>query len=48
MEGAVYDRLLDSGAKAIVTTTELLERVPLDKLPQLETVFVVGEDIEEE
>ena len=33
MEGAVYDRLLDSEAKAIVTTPELLKRVPVDKLP---------------
>lgn len=46
MEGAVFDRLLDSDAKAIVTTPELLERVPLDKLPNLETVFLVGEAVE--
>ncbi|GGA37146.1 acetate--CoA ligase [Psychrobacillus lasiicapitis] len=47
MEGAVYDRLLDSEAKAIVTTPELLERVPLEKLPNLEKVFLVGDNIEE-
>ena len=47
MEEAVYDRLSDSEAKAIVTTPELLERIPLDKLPKLETVFLVGENIEE-
>ena len=47
MEGAVYDRLLDSEAKAIVTTPELLERIPLDKLPNLETVFLVGDAVEE-
>ncbi|MDW0112845.1 acetate--CoA ligase [Sporosarcina saromensis] len=47
MEGAVYDRLADSEAKAIVTTPELLERVPVDKLPHLETVFLVGENIQE-
>src|SRR5690625_1210349 len=47
MEEAVYDRLSDSEAKAIVTTPELLERIPLDKLPNLETVFLVGENIEE-
>ena len=47
MEGAVYDRLLDSEAKAIVTTPELLNRIPLDKLPKLETVFLVGDSIEE-
>lgn len=46
MQDAVYDRLLDSEAKAIVTTPDLLKRVPLDKLPQLETVFLVGGDIE--
>ena len=47
MEEAVYDRLYDSEAKAIVTTPELLGRVPVDKLPKLETIFLVGEDIEE-
>lgn len=47
MEGAVYDRLFNSEAKAIVTTPELLKRVPLDKLPKLEKVFLVGENIEE-
>lgn len=48
MEGAVYDRLADSEAKAIVTTPELLSRVPLDKLPHLQSVFLVGEGVEEE
>ncbi|MFS0574837.1 acetate--CoA ligase [Sporosarcina sp. 179-K 3D1 HS] len=48
MEGAVYDRLADSEAKAIVTTPELLSRVPLEKLPHLKTVFLVGEGIKEE
>lgn len=47
MEGAVYDRLADSEAKAIVTTPALLKRVPIDKLPKLEKVFLVGENIEE-
>ena len=47
MEGAVYDRLSDSDAVAIVTTPALLRRIPLDKLPNLKTVFLVGEDIEE-
>jgi len=47
MEGAVYDRLSDSEAVAIVTTPALLSRVPLDKLPKLKKVFLVGEDIEE-
>lgn len=48
MEGAIYDRLDDSDAKAIVTTPELLGRVPFDKLPNLKTVFLVGEDIKED
>ncbi|BAQ11779.1 acetyl-CoA synthetase [Bacillus sp. OxB-1] len=48
MEGAVYDRLADSEATAIVTTPELLSRVPLDKLPHLQSVFLVGEGVEEE
>lgn len=48
MEGAVYDRLSDSEAKAIVTTPELLDRIPVDKLPHLQTIFLVGEEIEED
>lgn len=48
MEGAIYDRLDDSDAKAIITTPELLSRIPFDKLPNLKTVFLVGEDIEED
>lgn len=48
MEGAVRDRLEDSGAKAIVTTPELLPRVPVGDLPELKYVFLVGDDIVEE
>ncbi|SDH73261.1 acetate--CoA ligase [Alteribacillus bidgolensis] len=48
MEGAVRDRLEDSDAKALVTTPELLERVPVDDLPNLDTVFIRGEDVKEE
>jgi len=47
MEGAVRDRLLDSEAKAIVTTPELLSRVPVKDLPHLQYIFLVGENIEE-
>ncbi|WP_172371098.1 acetate--CoA ligase [Sporosarcina jiandibaonis] len=47
-EDAVFERLSDSQAKAIVTTPELLEQIPVDKLPHLETIFVVGEDIKED
>ncbi|WP_066172963.1 acetate--CoA ligase [Bacillus marinisedimentorum] len=48
MEGAVRDRLEDSEAKVIVTTPELLERVPVDELPNLKHVILVGEDVKEE
>ncbi|MCU9614230.1 acetate--CoA ligase [Caldibacillus lycopersici] len=46
MEGAVRDRLRDSQAKYLVTTSELLSRVPEQDLPDLETIFVVGDNIE--
>ncbi|REJ23547.1 MAG: acetate--CoA ligase [Bacillaceae bacterium] len=48
MESAVKDRLEDSEAKVIVTTKELLPRVPIDELPALKHVVVVGEDVKEE
>ncbi|MFY4774564.1 acetate--CoA ligase [Metabacillus sp. RGM 3146] len=48
MEGAVSDRLEDSGAKVIITTPELAERVPVDSLPDLKHVILVGSDIKEE
>ncbi|WP_394235583.1 acetate--CoA ligase [Niallia oryzisoli] len=47
MEGAVRDRLEDSDAKVIVTTKELLHRIPVQDLPNLKHIFVVGEDVEE-
>ncbi|MDT8859371.1 acetate--CoA ligase [Alkalihalobacillus sp. MEB130] len=47
MEGAVRDRLEDSEAKVLITTPALLERVPVDDLPNLETVFIVDESYEE-
>lgn len=47
MEGAVKDRLEDSEAKVIITTPELLERVPVDELPHLKHIILVGEEIEE-
>ncbi|CAG9611374.1 Acetyl-coenzyme A synthetase [Bacillus rhizoplanae] len=47
MEAAVCDRLVDSEAKVLVTTPELLDRIPLNDLPALKTVFVVGENVEE-
>ncbi|WP_404404369.1 acetate--CoA ligase [Jeotgalibacillus malaysiensis] len=47
MEGAVRDRLEDSDAKAIITTPELLERIPVDELPNLKHVIVVGDNVTE-
>lgn len=46
METAVKDRLLDSGALAIITTPALLHRVPVQDLPELKHVILVGEDID--
>lgn len=42
METAVKDRLEDSGAVALVTTPELLQRVKREQLPGLRHIFVVG------
>ncbi|MGL4521689.1 MAG: acetate--CoA ligase [Bacilli bacterium] len=47
MEAAVKDRLEDSAAKVIVTTPALLPRIPLDELPELKHIVLVGTDIEE-
>lgn len=47
MEGAVKDRLEDSEAKVLITTPALLPRVPVNDLPSLKTIFLVGEEIEE-
>ncbi len=47
MEGAVRDRLQDSGAKVLVTNPELYKRVPVQDLPDLKKVLLVGEKIEE-
>ncbi len=47
MEDAVRDRLLDSEAKVLITTPELLKRIPINDLPDLRTVILVGDNIEE-
>lgn len=47
MEVAVRDRLEDSEAKVLITTPELLSRVPINDLPALKTVFVIGDNIDE-
>lgn len=44
MEAALLDRLSDSGAAALVTTPALLKRIPLDRLPDLRTIFLLSED----
>ncbi|KKK35797.1 acetyl-CoA synthetase [Salinicoccus sediminis] len=46
MEKAVRDRLENSDAKVIITTPELLPRIPMDDLPNLEKVVVVGDGVE--
>ncbi len=43
MTVAVKDRLLDSGARVLVTTRALLPRVPLEELPDLQNVILVGD-----
>jgi acetyl-CoA synthetase len=48
MKEAVRDRLEDSEAKVLVTTPELLGRVPVDELPHLKHVVLVGSDMKEE
>lgn len=48
METAVKDRLEDSGAVALVTTSQLLGRVKRDELPELKHIFVIGDNVEED
>ncbi|MBH9967866.1 acetate--CoA ligase [[Bacillus] enclensis] len=48
MEGAVRDRLEDSEAKVLITTPELLDRVPVSELPHLKHVFLIGEEVKED
>jgi acetyl-CoA synthetase len=48
MEGAVRDRLEDSEAKVLITTPELLDRVPVSELPHLKHVFLIGENVKED
>src|SRR5690554_5882627 len=46
METAIRDRLLDSEAIAIITTPALLHRIPVQDLPDLKHVILVGEDLD--
>ncbi len=48
MEHAVRDRLEDSEAKVLITTPELVERVPYQDLPHLKSIILVGDDVKEE
>ncbi|MEH7385712.1 acetate--CoA ligase [Bacillus sp. JJ1521] len=48
MEGAVRDRLEDSEAKVIVTTPDLVDRVPFNDLPALKHIVLVGENVKED
>lgn len=47
MEQALLDRLNDSEAKVLVTTPQLINRVPVDKLPHLQSIFLIGDNITE-
>jgi acetyl-CoA synthetase len=46
METAVRDRLQDSGAIAIVTTPQLVSRIPVAELPDLKHIIIVGDNLE--
>lgn len=46
METAVKDRLEDSGAIAIITTPSQLSRVPVDSLPELKHVILLGDNLQ--
>ncbi|MBD1222279.1 acetate--CoA ligase [Virgibacillus halodenitrificans] len=46
MEQAVRDRLQDSEATVLITTPDLLYRVPQEDLPSLEKIILVGENNE--
>ncbi|MFC4387736.1 acetate--CoA ligase [Gracilibacillus marinus] len=44
MEQAVRDRLEDSEATMLITTPELLQRVPVDELPKLEQIVLISDE----
>ncbi|HEY0828503.1 MAG TPA: acetate--CoA ligase [Bacilli bacterium] len=46
METAVRDRLEDCAAAAIITTPALLSRVPVEQLPALKHIILVGHDLD--
>lgn len=47
MEQAVRDRLEDSEATILVTTSELVNRVPYKELPNLEKIILIGDSPED-
>lgn len=44
MEEAIYDRMYDCEATVLITNSELLERVPVAKLPHLRSVFITDDE----
>jgi acetyl-CoA synthetase len=48
MEGAVRDRLEDGEVQVLVTTPELLSRVPVKELPHLKHIVLIGNKVTEE
>ncbi|MDF2945420.1 MAG: AMP-dependent synthetase and ligase [Bacillales bacterium] len=48
MEAAVKDRLEDSEAKVLITTSELLKRVPVNDLNHLESIIIVDGEMPED
>ncbi len=48
MTEALKDRLEDSKAKVLITTTELLNRVPISELPDLKSIILIGDNIKEQ
>ena len=44
MQSAVMDRMSDSGAKALVTTPDLMKRVPFSQLPDLKEIILSADD----
>ncbi|MFZ3591386.1 acetate--CoA ligase [Bacillus sp. DJP31] len=43
MEEAIYDRMYDCEASVLITHSDLLDRVPLDRLPHLKTVLTTDD-----
>ncbi|MDZ5470466.1 acetate--CoA ligase [Bacillus sp. 31A1R] len=47
MEEAIYDRMYDCEASVLITNSELLERVPVNKLPHLKSIYITDESEDE-